>query len=166
MLLFLHGNNQHALKDYILNLKKRAPLTEEFDARAVSADELFARCFTGMLLPSKTAARLIVIFGFLKSAAAFQNAIIKRITELARLPDVVLFYEEEEIKLRFLDENQANSPLGLSQFLSFGESYLGKIHKYLIQTHSFIGMIQYNTSHASFSITMTDINSKYCNFLL
>ena len=98
MLHFLHGNNQQALKDYIFNLKKRAPLTEEFDAAITNADEFFVRCFTGMLLPSKTTARLIVVSGFLKSAPTFQNAITKRIAELARLPDVVLFYEEEEIK--------------------------------------------------------------------
>jgi hypothetical protein len=95
---FLHGNNQQALKDYIFNLKKRAPLTEEIDARVVSADEFFAQARTSMLSLSEKNARLIVISHFLESPPLFQEKIKEKMAELAHLPDVFLFSEGEEVK--------------------------------------------------------------------
>lgn len=98
MLYFLHGTNQQALKDYIFDLKKRAPVVEEIDALTVSADELLARGRTGMLTLFEKKARLIVVANFLASDPGFQKNIIARLSEFTLLPDVFLFFEEQEIK--------------------------------------------------------------------
>lgn len=100
MIYFLHGDNQKDLKDYLFDLKKRAPLVEEFDAQTCAWEDFFARAKTSTFLFSekKESARLIVVSSFTKSSAQFQTLFFEHATELARLPDVIVLFEEQEIK--------------------------------------------------------------------
>lgn len=100
MIYFLHGDNQKELKDYLFGLKKRAPLVEEFDAATAAWEDFFARAKTPTFLFSekKEAARLIVVSSFTKSSTQFQTLFFEHAAELARLPDVIVLYEESEIK--------------------------------------------------------------------
>lgn len=100
MIYFFHGDNQKELKDYLFNLKKRAPLVEEFDAAAAAWEDFSARVKTPTFLFSekKEAARLIVVSSFTKSAAQFQTLFFEHAAELARIPDVIILFEENEIK--------------------------------------------------------------------
>lgn len=103
MLYLLHGDNQKDLKDYIFDLKKRAPLVEEFDARLLSWEEFISHAQTSTFLfapQKKEHARLIVVSGFTKSTPAFQKALHDHVAALAKLPDVILFYEDDAIKDR------------------------------------------------------------------
>lgn len=100
MLYFLHGTNQKDLKDHLFDLKKRAPLVEEIDASLCAWDEFYARVKTPTFLFSKkkTAARLIIIFSFIKSPAPFQESFFAHARELALLPDVIALVEENEAR--------------------------------------------------------------------
>lgn len=109
MLYFLHGDNQKELKDYLFDVKKRAPLVEEFDAAAAAWEDFFARVKTATFLFSEkkeaarldsTArqARLIVVSSFTKSSTQFQALFFEHAAELARIPDVIILFEEDEIK--------------------------------------------------------------------
>lgn len=100
MLYFFHGDNQKELKDYLFDLKKRAPLAEEFDAATAAWEDFYARVKTPTFLFSqkKTAARLIAVSSLTKSHARFQTLFFEDAAELARLPDVIIFFEEQEIK--------------------------------------------------------------------
>ena len=123
MLYFLHGDNQRDLKDYLFDLKKRAPLVEEFDARTCAWEEFYARAKTATFLFSEKKeaaclagrqarldsrldssakraarqARLIAISSFAKSPAQFQKSFFEHAAELAQLPDVVVLFEDGEI---------------------------------------------------------------------
>lgn len=107
MIYFLHGDNQKDLKDYLFDLKKRAPLVEEFDAATAAWEDFFARVKTATFLFSekKTAARLIAVSSFTKSSAQFQKLFFEHATELARLPDVIVLFEEREVKDKKLFES-------------------------------------------------------------
>ncbi len=115
MLYFLHGDNQRDLKDYLFDLKKRAPLVEEFDARTCAWEEFYARAKTATFLFSEKKearldsrldssakraarqARLITISSFAKSPAQFQKSFFEHAAELAQLPDVIVLFEDGEI---------------------------------------------------------------------
>lgn len=100
MLYFFHGNNQNELKDYLFDLKKRAPVVEEFDAAAATWEDFFARVKTATFLFSekKEAARLIAVSSLTKSVTQFQKLFFEHAGELARFPDVIVFFEDDEIK--------------------------------------------------------------------
>lgn len=100
MIYFFHGDNQKELKDHLFDLKKRAPLVEEFDAAVAAWEDFFARVTTSTFLFSqkKTAARLIAVSSFTKSHAQFQTLFFEHAAALARLPDVIVLFEEQEIK--------------------------------------------------------------------
>lgn len=100
MLYFFYGDNQKDLKDHIFDLKKRAPVVEEIDAAMAAWEDFFARAKTATFLFSekKKAARLIVLSSFTKSSAQFQNDFFAHAADLARLPDVIVLFEEGEVE--------------------------------------------------------------------